>query len=386
MGVHGIFLAPVSSGRQSFGIQYWHETATGGRPDHGAPHVTSEVFMRTKTREDVRMTVPAPEAAPLLSITDLCIDAGETRLVENFSLQIRAGERVALVGESGSGKSVTARSIMRLDPAFCVTGSIVLDGQDVLTLSEHAMSRVRGRKVGMVFQDPMTALNPLMTVGAQVMEPLRAAGLSRKAARAKAQSVLEELGVVNAAARMKAYPHEFSGGMRQRVVLAMALACEPALLIADEPTTALDVRVQEQVLTLLDKVSCERGLAVLLITHDLGTVAGFAGRVAVMYSGRKIHEDPVDAIFDAPEHPYTQGLLEAVPRIDVKVERLTTIAGAPPHPAARPAGCAFHPRCSQRLDICGEKVPELIATRAGGLVACHLRSIESSIEKAEAAR
>ncbi|MEA5455726.1 ABC transporter ATP-binding protein [Sinomonas sp. JGH33] len=317
-----------------------------------------------------------PDGATLLSVRDLVIEAGpkesRLRLVDGFSLDLAAGDRVALVGESGSGKSVTARAIMRLDPEFTLAGSIALNGKNLLELSEKEMVRVRGRQIGMVFQDPMGALNPLMTIGEQVAEPLRSTGLRRAEAERRAQAVLEELGVANAAARMRAYPHEFSGGMRQRVVLAMALVCEPALIIADEPTTALDVRVQEQVLTLMDRVSKERGLAMLLITHDLATVAGFTERVAVMYSGRKVDEAAVDTLFTHPAHPYTQGLLQAVPRIDQSTRRLLTISGAPPHPADRPTGCTFHPRCPRAFDLCSVEVPELRPAPQGGMVACHL--------------
>jgi oligopeptide/dipeptide ABC transporter ATP-binding protein len=316
----------------------------------------------------------------VLSISDLTIDVGPTdattRLVEGFSLDMAAGERVALVGESGSGKSVTARAVLRLDPGFRVKGSIRLLGREILTLSDAALSAVRGRQVGMVFQDPMSSLNPLMTIGAQVMEPLRIAGVARAEAQGRAEAVLNELGVANAGRRMRAYPHEFSGGMRQRVVLAMALVADPALLIADEPTTALDVRVQEQVLAVLDRVASDRGLAVLLITHDLGIVAGFASRVAVMYSGRKVQEDSVRTLFAGSGHPYTSGLLEAVPRMDRVTRRLTTIPGAPPHPAARPSGCAFHPRCPRAIPTCESVVPSLSPTPDGGLVACNLLSQE----------
>ncbi|MBN9156468.1 MULTISPECIES: ABC transporter ATP-binding protein [unclassified Microbacterium] len=332
--------------------------------------------MNTLTNARPGHTGIAPASAPLLSVRNLTIDAGPkedpVRLVQDFSLEMRPGDRVALVGESGSGKSVTARSIMRLDPDFRLSGSVEFQGQDLLALSEKQMVGVRGHRIGMVFQDPMGALNPLMTVGDQVMEPLRIAGVPRAEAARRAKAVLEELGVVNAEARMRAYPHEFSGGMRQRVVLAMALISDPSLIIADEPTTALDVRVQEQVLTLMDKVSKERGLAVLLITHDLGTVAGFTDRVAVMYSGRKVDEGTVDTLFARPAHPYTQGLLQAVPRIDQTVPRLLTIAGAPPHPANRPTGCAFNPRCPKAFDLCTREVPELRPAPDGGVVACHL--------------
>jgi peptide/nickel transport system ATP-binding protein len=311
----------------------------------------------------------------LLCIERLVVDAGPLdapiRLLDGFELSVAAGERVALVGESGSGKSVAARAVLRLDPALRLSGSVRLSGDELLTVSEKEMQAVRGRRIGMVFQDPIGSLNPLMTIGAQVMEPMLAMGIARRAARARACQLLDDLGVANSAARMKAYPHEFSGGMRQRVVLAMALSCEPDLLIADEPTTALDVRVQEQVLQLLDQVSRERGLAVLLITHDLGIVAGFAERVAVMYSGRKVHEDRVEEIFSQPVHPYTHGLIQAVPRIDAPTARLTAIPGSPPHPAARPSGCAFHPRCPRCASLCREDVPASRPTPSGGTVTCH---------------
>jgi oligopeptide/dipeptide ABC transporter ATP-binding protein len=319
-------------------------------------------------------------AAPKLEITDLVVAVGpsdrETRLVDGFALRAAVGERVALVGESGSGKSVTARAVPRLDPHLRLRGSIRLDGEELLGKSEREMMLIRRNKVGMVFQDPMGALNPLMTVGAQIAEPLRVAGVPRRQAAARAQAVLDELGVPNAAQRMRAYPHEFSGGMRQRVVLAIALVAEPGLLIADEPTTALDVRVQEQVLTLLDRVSRERDLTVLLITHDLATVAGYADRVVVMYSGRAVHDDAADSAFADPAHPYTAGLLAAVPRIDRPARRLTAIPGSPPHPSERPAGCAFQPRCAHRVDACALAVPQLRPTRDGGSVACHVYRIE----------
>ena len=319
---------------------------------------------------------------PLLSIRNLVVETGEpenpTRLVDGFSLDLAASDRVALVGESGSGKSVTARAIMRLDAGFDYSGEISFNGRNLLALPEKEMVAVRGHEIGMVFQDPMGALNPLMTIGDQIAEPLRVAGVGKGEARRRVEAVLDELGVANAAKRMRAYPHEFSGGMRQRVVLAMALVSEPALIIADEPTTALDVRVQEQVLTLLDKVSRDRGLAVLLITHDLATVAGFTDRVAVMYSGRKVDEASVDSLFVEPAHPYTQGLLQAVPRIDQTVRRLLTIPGAPPHPANRPTGCAFHPRCPKAFDLCSTSQPELRVSPNGGRVACHLYPIPST--------
>ena len=322
-------------------------------------------------------TRSSPLARPaLLEVRDLCIDVdtamGPVRLVDGFNLSLKAGDRVALVGESGSGKSITARAMLKLDTNVHLSGSVQLDGVELLGLSEKAMSRIRGSRIGMVFQDPMHALNPLQTIGEQVAEPLRLRGVSRKKAWDRACALLDELGVPRARERMRAYPHEFSGGMRQRVVLAMALIGEPDVLIADEPTTALDVRVQKQVLQLLDEVTRQRQLAVLMITHDLAVVAGFTERVVVMYAGRKIEERTTEALFAAPAHPYTSALLDALPRLDQAARALDPIPGAPPSPAARPPGCAFHPRCPLAVERCRQDIPLLTVQPDGGLVACHV--------------
>jgi oligopeptide/dipeptide ABC transporter ATP-binding protein len=313
----------------------------------------------------------------LLDVRQLCIDvptnSGRLRLVDDFELTLEPGDRVALVGESGSGKSVTARAIMRLDAHFALSGSVRLDGTELLDLKERDMVRVRGSRIGMVFQDPMDALNPLQTIGEQVAEPLRIRGVPRTEAIDRARLMLDELGVVRAGERMHSYPHEFSGGMRQRVVLAMALIAEPDVLIADEPTTALDVRVQKQVLDLLEEVAeRRRKLAVLLITHDLAVVAGFAKRVVVMYAGRKVEECSTTQLFEQPSHPYTAALLRALPRIDRPIDRLEPIAGFPPSPATRPGGCAFHPRCALAVELCSRERPELRTIRDDATVACHL--------------
>ena len=323
--------------------------------------------------------VPAearPRPDTLLAVDNLAVEipthAGPVRLVDGVSFTIGRGERVALVGESGSGKSVTAQAIMRLNTRVKLSGRIGLDGTDLLGLPPRQMADIRGRRIGMVFQDPMSSLDPLMTIGDQIAETLRIRGVSAKEARKRALEVLDELKVERAAERLDAYPHEFSGGMRQRVVLAMALVGEPDLLIADEPTTALDVRVQERVLDLLDEISRRRGLAVMLITHDMGIVAGFADRVMVMYSGRIVEENEALDLFGAPRHPYTKGLLEAVPRADITVHRLPSISGAPPVPANRPSGCAFHPRCEQAMSICSQVEPGETLVPANGRVRCHL--------------
>ena len=256
------------------------------------------------------LTVKVPESARIDEAQ------GDLTLVDGVDLTIHRGERLALVGESGSGKSMTAKAVMRLDPTVQLDGSIRINGTEVVGAPERRVRSLRGSAVSMVFQDPMTALNPVLTIGDQVAEPLVIRGVSRREARRRAVEMLDRLGVPDAARRMAAYPSEFSGGMRQRVVMAAALVAQPALLIADEPTTALDVRVQEQVLDLIEQQSRELGLAVLLITHDLAIVAGLAHRVAVMYRGRIVENRPVDQLFATPEHPYTRGLLGSIPRID----------------------------------------------------------------------
>ncbi|BBH70210.1 peptide ABC transporter ATP-binding protein [Actinoplanes sp. OR16] len=306
-----------------------------------------------------------------MSIRNLTVDVGALRIVDGLDLDLNAGERVALVGESGSGKSMTARALLRLDPGATVGGSVLLDGQDLTELPEKRMRDVRGRKVSMVFQDPTTALNPLQRIGDQVAEPLRIRGVSRRDARRQAAEMLDRLGVPRATERLGAYPHEFSGGMRQRVMLAAALITRPKVLIADEPTTALDVRIQEQVLGLIEQLSREDGIAVLLITHDLGIVAGFADRVAVMYAGRKVEENTVEEFFAAPAHPYGRGLLASVPRVDRELtERLDIVPGIPAKPSARPSGCAFHTRCAAAVDVCRTTTPPLLQVGTG-VAACH---------------
>ena len=311
-------------------------------------------------------------ANELLNVTDLAVCAPNgTVLVESISFALHRGERMALVGESGSGKSVSARAIMGLDRELTLAGSIRFDGTELVGLPERELASLRGSGIGMVFQDPMSSLNPLMPIGTQVMEPLRAHGVSTRNAKRAAVETLEDLGVTNAADRMRAYPHEFSGGMRQRVVLAMALVGEPDLLIADEPTTALDVRVQAQVMQLLSRVARERRLAVLFITHDVGIVGDFADRVVVMYSGSAVETARVDDFFARPAHPYTRGLLATVPRLDDDT-RLVPLPGSPPHPKSRPPGCTFASRCAFATQLCREERPALeVRSVDGAAVACH---------------
>jgi oligopeptide transport system ATP-binding protein len=304
---------------------------------------------------------------PLLAVegleTSFVASEGVVHAVRGVSFALEPGETLALVGESGSGKSVTALSLIRLLPpnGRIVGGSVLLEGDEVLTASSRELRRIRGRRIAMVFQDSMTSLNPLLTVGRQLTESLEAhLGLDRGEARRKAVSLLQEVGVPEPGERLRQYPHQLSGGLRQRVAVAVALAPNPAVLIADEPTTALDVTIQAQLLDLLKRERDERGMALLLITHDLGVVAGMADRVAVMYAGRIVEHGPTDEVFERPRHPYTRGLLESVPRIDADVgERLRSIPGTPPPVWALPAGCPFRPRCDLAMPRCAEADPPL---------------------------
>jgi oligopeptide transport system ATP-binding protein len=288
--------------------------------------------------------------------------SGRVRAVDGVNFSIKPGEKIAIVGESGCGKSVTALSIMRLvaqPPGEYAGGSIIFDGEDLLDLPESAMRKVRGGKIGMIFQDPMTCLNPTMTVGKQIAEGLRIhLKLTESEARKRAMSLLDQVGIPAVSERIDSYPHQFSGGMRQRVMIAIALACNPKLLIADEPTTALDVTVQAQILELISAVCNEFGTALILITHDLGVVAGVADRVVVMYAGRVVEEAPTQELFNNPRHPYTLGLLASVPRLDDKVhDELKTIEGAPPDLLRPPTGCYFMPRCYFARSICRTRPP-----------------------------
>ena len=283
------------------------------------------------------------------------------RAVDGVSFYLDGGELLGLVGESGCGKSITALSIMRLiaSPGKIAGGEITFDGRNLLMLSNEEMRAIRGDDIAMIFQDPMTSLNPVYTVGEQIAEALRLhRKLSRKAARAGAIEAMQEVSIPDPARRVKDYPHQLSGGMRQRVMIAMALACDPKLLIADEPTTALDVTIQAQILELLDELRKSRELAVLLITHDLGVVAEVADRVAVMYTGKIVEESPVDELFARPKHPYTEGLLRSVPKLTaadvIKKQRLETIEGTVPRPTDLPPGCHFAPRCPYRMPRCTE--------------------------------
>jgi oligopeptide/dipeptide ABC transporter ATP-binding protein len=312
--------------------------------------------------------------------------AGLVRAVDGVSFYIDRGELLGLVGESGCGKSITALSIMRLiaPPGKIVGGEISFDGRNLLKLSDSEMRAIRGDDIAMIFQDPMTSLNPVFTVGEQIAEALRLhRKLSRKAARAGAIEAMREVSIPDPARRIDDYPHQLSGGMRQRVMIAMALACDPKLLIADEPTTALDVTIQAQILELLNELRKNRDLGVLLITHDLGVVAEVADRVAVMYTGRIVEESPVEELFARPRHPYTEGLLRSVPKLTsataAKAERLETIEGTVPSPTDLPPGCHFAPRCPYRMPRCtAEEIP-LYDLSGGVRVRCVLFDLAAAV-------
>jgi oligopeptide/dipeptide ABC transporter ATP-binding protein len=320
-------------------------------------------------------------AQPLLAIRDLRIGfpgpSGPALPVAGLSLEIAAGEVLGLVGESGCGKSLTALAILNLidPPGRIVAGQVLFEGRDLLALSERELSRIRGDRIGMVFQEPDTALNPVMTIGAQLAEPLKIhRQLSRRQLRARSLQLLEEVAVPEPQRRLKQYPHELSGGLKQRVLIAMALACGPDLLIADEPTTALDTTVQAEILELLARLQDQRSLAVLLISHDLGVVAEYADRVAVMYAGEIVEQAPVERLFAAPHHPYTQARLKATPILVRGAGRppLVPLGGSVPDPARRPPGCAFAPRCPERLPACVTAPPPYLEVGEGHHARCIL--------------
>ncbi|GHA34714.1 ABC transporter ATP-binding protein [Devosia pacifica] len=301
---------------------------------------------------------------PLLDIEDLKITVGGNAVIEDVSLGIAPGEMVGLVGESGCGKSVTALSIMRLlaEPPMRVAGGrILFENEDVLEYSERALEKLRGDRISMIFQEPMTSLNPVFTIGEQIAETLLLhREISSSAAEARAVELLERVGIPGPSAALRRYPHQLSGGQRQRVMIAMALACEPKLLIADEPTTALDVTVQAQILDLIDDLRRETGMAVLLITHDLGVVSQYCDRVAVMYGGRIVETASAEDLFGHPRHRYTEALLRTIPASNPPGTDLPAIPGAVPPPGRRPSGCAFHPRCHAVVEECPRLVPDLV--------------------------
>ena len=318
-------------------------------------------------------------SVPILELDNLQVEfftrAGALRAVDGVSLSIAPGETLGLVGESGSGKSVTARAIMRLvatPPGRYAGGRILFEGHDLLALSEREMQKMRGSQLSMVFQDPMTFLNPVYTAGEQVAEAIRThQGASRAEAKAQTIELFRTVGIPNAEDRFSAYPHELSGGLRQRVMISMALSSRPKLLIADEPTTALDVTIQAQILDLLRKLQQEFGMSILLITHDLGVVAEMCDKVAVMYAGRIVEEASIEPLFDNPGHPYTSGLLEAIPNAGRDGAPFRPIPGSPPDLGDLPPGCRFAPRCRYRQEICRSTPPPMVPIATGHEARCH---------------
>ncbi len=335
------------------------------------------------------MTEPLLDV-PLLDVEDLKVEfrtaEGVFKAVDGVNLRLDRGRVLGLVGESGCGKTMTALSILRLipsPPGRITGGSIRLDGQDLLGLDERAMRAVRGRRIAMVFQEPSTALNPVLTAGEQVAEMLRVhLKMGRAAAWARAVELLQLVGIPSPDRRARDYPHQLSGGMRQRVMIAMAVACSPDLLIADEPTTALDVTIQAQILALLDDLRRRLRMAMILISHDLGVIAETADEVAIMYAGRIVESATTEALFARPLHPYTIGLMHSLPRFDSSDRegqgRLQAIPGTVPSLAALPAGCTFHPRCDRVMDLCRDRTPALLEAEPSHLVHCWLHQSRPS--------
>ncbi|MEZ6187445.1 MAG: ABC transporter ATP-binding protein [Planctomycetota bacterium] len=320
-----------------------------------------------------------PTTQPVLALEDLRVrfktDAGTVHAVNGVNFHVAEGETLGVVGESGCGKSVTNMTVLRLiptPPGEVTSGRILYRGQNLLELSNKQIRQVRGGKISMIFQDPMTSLNPFLRISKQLTEAIELhSDVTPEQARERAIQELERVGIPDAARRVDSYPHEFSGGMRQRVMIAMALCTDPDLLIADEPTTALDVTIQAQILEVLRRLQAEKGMSLILITHDLAVVAGMCSRVVVMYAGRVVEEAPVDALFEDPRHPYTIALLASVPRLDDPVGRhLNPIEGLPPKLAEEPTSCAFAPRCAYAEDRCRSELPPLEPDQDGRLRAC----------------
>jgi peptide/nickel transport system ATP-binding protein len=335
---------------------------------------------RSRASDSVPGTAPAHAVLEVDNLqTHFFTEDGVVRAVDGVSYSVRSGETLGVVGESGCGKSVTALSVLRLvptPPARIVGGSIRFEGRNLLDLTESEMESIRGNEISMIFQEPMTSLNPLLTVGRQIGEAIALhQGLSQRAAMSKAIEMLQRVSIPEAERRVHAYPHQLSGGMRQRVMIAMALSCNPKVLIADEPTTALDVTIQAQILELMRELQETFGTAIVLITHDMGVVAENADRVVVMYAGKKVEEAAADDLFDRPYHPYTKGLLGSIPNIEAAAAgagrpRLNEIKGMVPSLAALPRGCTFAPRCSFATDQCRAAYPPLAEQRRGHWVAC----------------
>ena len=318
----------------------------------------------------------------LLEVKNLCVNfgtyGGEVKAVRGVTFDLHKGETLAIVGESGSGKSVACKTIMRIlsSNGYIKDGQILFDGKDLTKISEKDMEKVRGKDIAMIFQDPMTSLNPTMTIGKQIMEPIiKHQGFSKEDARKRAIELIELVGISDAEKRFKQYPHQFSGGMRQRIVIAISLACNPKVLIADEPTTALDVTIQAQILELIKDIQKKIQMAVILITHDFGIVADMADDIIVMYGGGIVERGTVFDIFERPKHPYTLGLLKSLPRIDIKQDRLIPIEGTPIDLLNMKTGCPFSTRCEECMKVCIENKPPIVQFEEGHFSACWLHEM-----------
>ncbi len=308
--------------------------------------------------------------------THFFTEAGVVKAVNGISFELKKGETLGIVGESGSGKSVTALSIMRLipnPPGKIVDGEIIFNGKNLVESSQNEMRKIRGNEIAMIFQDPMTSLNPVIKIGDQIVESIRLhMNMNKKEAKNRAIEMLKKVGIPEAESRVNAYPHEFSGGMRQRAMIAMALSCNPKLLIADEPTTALDVTIQAQILDLMEQLKSEYDTSIIMITHDLGVVSEVCDKVLVMYAGNPVEFADVDVLFENPQHPYTKGLLKSIPSVDDDRLRLDPIKGLPPDLRYLPEGCNFCSRCDEKIDICTSINPDLVEIEKGHFVACNL--------------
>jgi oligopeptide transport system ATP-binding protein len=333
----------------------------------------------TPTRSKGSDVTYTPQDGVLLEVDDLFVEFhtpdGVATAINGISFELHQGESLAILGESGSGKSVTAQAIMGIldmPPAVIPHGHIRYCGQDLLTMDPEQRRKTRGPEISMIFQDALSSLNPVFPVGWQIAEMFRThRGMNKSDALQQAVRLMERVQIPGARERVKAYPHQFSGGMRQRIMIAVAIALDPAVLIADEPTTALDVTVQAQIMALLEELQEERQMGLILITHDLGVVADVADRIAVMYAGRLVEKADVNDLYAAPAHPYTRGLLESIPRLDQKGQKLSAIGGLPPNLMRIPAGCPFNPRCRMAQDICRRDLPPLREVAPGRLAACH---------------
>jgi oligopeptide/dipeptide ABC transporter ATP-binding protein len=316
------------------------------------------------------------------------VEEGVVKAVDGISFNLKKGETLGIAGESGSGKTVTSLSLLRLipwPPGKIVSGQIYLEGRDLLKIPYRDMVKIRGNDISMIFQDPMTSLNPVFSVGNQIIETLLIhQDISKKSARYRALELLYEVGIPNADVRIDQYPHEYSGGMRQRAMIAMSLACSPTILIADEPTTALDVTIQAQILDLMNKMKAEFNNSIIIITHDLGVIAEMVDNLIIMYAGKIVEYSDVRTIFYNPSHPYTWGLLESIPKLGKREKRLIPITGNPPSLVKIPEGCSFNPRCPYKKDICLSQVPELTEIEKGHKIACHLTAEERATAREKA--